>query len=167
MQSAMRIILGVDPGSLRTGFGVVAYNSDRVVHVAHGTIVLDKKKNVSERLSDLARDMTTLIEKYSPHHATVEDVFLFKNPRSALILGHARGAVIAMLGMHKIPTTTLSATKIKSLIVGRGQAQKFQVAEMVALRLGIVVPTSKDASDALAAAVAGALVSPQPSRAKE
>ncbi len=151
-----RVIIGVDPGSLRTGFGIVRSGVHGFAHVAHGTIVLDKKKSISDRLADLAHDLTTLVEKYQPTHAAVEDVFLFRNPRSALVLGQARGAVIAILGLRGIPTTTLSPTKIKALIAGRGQAQKFQVAHMVSLELGIAIPTSPDASDALAIALARA-----------
>lgn len=151
------VVLGVDPGSLRTGYGLVRCGKGSIVHLAHGTIVLDKQKSVSERLADLAADLNTIIAKYQPSASAVEDVFLFKNPRSALILGQARGAVLAMLGMHGIKTETMSATKVKSLVTGRGQAQKFQVAEILALQLGIVAPSSKDASDALAVALAYAL----------
>lgn len=124
--------------------------------MAHGTIVLDKQKNVAQRLADLAADLSTIVKKYRPTHAAVEDVFLFKNPRSALVLGQARGAVLAVLGMHGIEIEALSATKVKSLVTGRGKAQKFQVAEIVAMELGIELPTSKDSSDALAVALAHA-----------
>lgn len=151
-----RIVLGIDPGSLRTGFGVVRCETTSVVHIAHGTIVLDKKKSVAVRLADLAHDLITLVEKYRPSHAAVEDVFFFKNPRSALILGQARGAVLAVLGLHHVPIETLSPTTIKSLITGRGHADKWQMAEMVAYELGIDVPTSRDASDALSIALARA-----------
>lgn len=149
-----RVIIGIDPGSLRTGFGIVADHGDKIVHVAHGTIVLDKTMILSDRLADLAIDLATIIKKYQPDHAAVEDVFLFKNPRSALVLGQARGAAIAVFGMNKIKTTTFAPTKIKALVSGRGRAQKFQVAQMVALQLGIIMPTSKDAADALAIALA-------------
>ena len=155
-QGESSVIIGIDPGSLRTGFGVVAYDGTKLVHVTHGTIILDKTKSISDRLADLANDMTTLINKYQPTQAIVEDIFLFNNPRSALILGQARGAALAILGMKNIPTLTLSATRVKSLIAGRGRAQKFQVAQMVALELKVALSSSKDASDALAIALAGA-----------
>jgi crossover junction endodeoxyribonuclease RuvC len=122
--------------------------------MTHGTIVLDAKKSVAERLADLGRDMALIVEKYRPNRAAVEDIFLFKNPRSALILGQARGAVLAVLGIHGIAIDTLSPTKVKSLTAGRGKAQKFQVARIVALQLGILPPKSADASDALAVALA-------------
>ncbi len=148
------IILGIDPGSLRTGFGLIDCSKKPFSHVAHGTIILDKNLNLSERLRDLATDVLTIIDKYKPKRAVVEDVFLFNNPRSALVLGQARGAVLAALGLRGLPVTTLSATKIKSLIAGKGQAKKFQVAQMVSLHLNIAIPQSLDASDALAIALA-------------
>ncbi|MCA9508215.1 MAG: crossover junction endodeoxyribonuclease RuvC [Myxococcales bacterium] len=150
-----KILLGIDPGSLRTGFGIVSHSSNsKVEHVTHGTIVLDAKKNLSERLSDLACDLKTLIEKYQPHYAVVEGVFFCKNARSALVLGQARGVALAVLGLNAIPVQELSPTQVKSLVAGRGRAQKFQVAQIVALNLGIAVPCSEDASDALALALA-------------
>jgi crossover junction endodeoxyribonuclease RuvC len=155
---AGQIILGIDPGSLRTGFGLVVNRAGRIDHLSHGTILLDQRKSIPERLADLAADMAVLIDKYRPEHAAVEDVFLFKNPRSALVLGQARGAVLAALGMSKIPIETMSPTRVKSLIAGRGKAKKFQVAELVALELGINPPTSADASDALAIALACARI---------
>lgn len=148
------IILGIDPGSLRTGFGLVKRVDGRLVHIAHGTIVLDGKKNIAERLKDLAHDLTTIISRYRPTSAVIEDVFLFKNPRSALILGQARGASLAILGMHGITAASLSPTRVKSLVAGRGRADKFQVAHLVALELNIAVPQSQDSSDALALALA-------------
>lgn len=152
-------ILGIDPGSLRCGFGVVARVDGGIAHIAHGTIILDPKKPVSERLRDLAVDMAHIIDKYAPTHAAVEDVFFFKNPRSALVLGQARGAVLASLGLRGVAVESLAPTAIKALIAGRGRAQKFQVAHMVSLQLGIAIPQSKDASDALAIALAYAFSS--------
>lgn len=146
----------MDPGSLRTGFGLIECIDGRVVHVAHGTIVLDGKKSITLRLKDLAMDLSTIIDKYRPTNAVVEDVFLFNNPRSALVLGQARGAILGVLGLSNIGVVSMAPTRVKSLVAGRGKAQKFQVAELVSLELNITTPESKDASDALALALAGA-----------
>lgn len=148
------IILGIDPGSLKTGFGLINYCRGRFVHVAHGTIVLNGKKNITERLKDLAHDLETILTKYKPTQAAIEDVFLFNNPRAALVLGQARGAALAMLGMHGVTVSSLSPTRVKSLVAGRGRADKFQIANLVALELNIAIPQSQDASDALALALA-------------
>lgn len=148
------IILGIDPGSLKTGFGLVRSHQGKLSHLAHGTIVLDNKKIIAERIRDLAHDLASIINKYQPTVAVIEDVFLFNNPRSALVLGQARGAALAILGTHNIYAHTLSPTRVKSLVAGRGRADKFQVAQLVALELNIALPSSSDASDALALAVA-------------
>lgn len=146
--------MGIDPGSLKTGFGLVQSRCGALSHVAHGTIVLDNKKIIAERIRDLSHDLSSIIKKYQPTVAVIEDVFLFNNPRSALVLGQARGAALAMLGLHNIYAHTLSPTRVKSLVAGRGRADKYQVAQLVALQLNIALPSSPDASDALALAVA-------------
>jgi crossover junction endodeoxyribonuclease RuvC len=148
------IILGIDPGSLRTGFGLIRRFDGQLLHIAHGTIVLDNKKIIAERLKDLAHDLTTIITKYRPTQAVIEDVFLFNNPRSALVLGQARGAALAVLGLHGLVAHSLSPTRVKSLVAGRGRADKFQVAHLVSLELKIAIPESQDSSDALALALA-------------
>jgi crossover junction endodeoxyribonuclease RuvC len=148
------VILGIDPGSLRTGFGIIAHINGGITHIAHGTIVLNHHQEISYRLRDLASDLSSLIDKYGPTRAAVEDVFLFKNPRSALVLGQARGAVLAVLGLRGLSIQTFTPTKVKSLVCGQGRAKKFQVAQLVAHELGIPIPRGEDASDALALAIA-------------
>lgn len=152
-------IFGVDPGTLRCGFGIIEKAScKKLSHLSHGTIVLDASKPINNRLQDLACDLSTLIEKYRPDCAVVEDVFFCKNARSALVLGQARGVVLAVLGLNHVPTFTLSASAAKALVSGSGRAQKFQVAHMVALQLNIEIPKSSDASDALSLALAQAFI---------
>lgn len=160
MNSCGEIILGIDPGSLVTGFGLITKNNQGdISHLSHGTIILNKKEILSQRLASLALDLRVIIEKYRPTMAVVEDVFFSKNARSALVLGQARGCALGVFGLYSIPVFSLSPTKAKSVITGNGQAQKFQVAHMLALRLGIEVPTSQDASDGLALAMAAGLSS--------
>lgn len=148
------IVLGIDPGSLKTGFGIIKLNKSGISHVAHGAIILDKKKSLASRINDLAHDLNTVIKKYNPSIAVVEDVFYCKNARSALILGQARGAALALLGLYKIEVEALSPTAVKLMVAGHGRAEKFQVAMMVAKDLGIDIPKHEDASDALALALA-------------
>lgn len=149
------LILGIDPGSLKTGFAILEKKNDgRIIHVSHGTIVLDKKKPVAERLQDLACDLMQLLEKYQPQSAAVEDIFYCENARAALILGQARGAVLAILGLHKVSVQAFSPTAVKSMVIGYGRARKDQLAQMVSLELNIPIPKSPDASDALALALA-------------
>lgn len=149
------LILGIDPGSIKTGFGILELRHDgRIIHVSHGTIVLDPKMPISERIQHLAQDLTQIVKKYQPHRAAVEDVFFCENARSALVLGQARGAILAILGIHGINIKALSPTAVKAMVVGHGRAQKYQVAQMVALELNIAIPTSSDAADALGIALA-------------
>jgi len=153
------LILGIDPGTLRCGFGIIEKAScKKLSHVSHGTIVLDAHKPTNERLQDLASDLSIIIEKYQPDCAVIEDVFVCKNTRSALLLGQARGVALAVLGLRNIPTFSLSPAQAKSLVAGNGRAQKFQIAHLVALQLDIEIPKSPDASDALSLALAQAFV---------
>jgi len=154
--SCGELILGVDPGSIRTGFGLIRKFDGKISHVAHGTIVLDRRRALSERMRELATDLAQLVARYEPHHVVVEDVFYFKNARSALILGQARGVVLAVLGLHGLRAQTLTPTEAKSLVSGFGRAKKFQIAKLVAMELSIAMPASEDASDALALALAHA-----------
>lgn len=147
------IILGIDPGSLRTGFGIVSYSKDKIIHITHGTIILDKSKPLVARLRDLAFDLNTIVNKYKPTLAAVEEVFVYKNPRSALILGQARGAALAIMGMNDISLSSFSASQVKAIIMGHGRAAKFQIAQAVAISLNIAIPESLDAADALALAM--------------
>lgn len=153
------LFLGVDPGSLVTGFGVVRREiNGHIEHVAHGVIKLNAQKNPSERLMDLAVDMQKLLAHYSPEWAAIEEVFFCKNAQSALILGQARGVILGVLGLMQIPVVNIAPTEAKLLVTGRGRALKSQVAKMVSLRLNVPVPTHEDASDALGIALAAALL---------
>jgi len=152
---ADEIIIGIDPGSINTGFGIIKLNADgSFFHISHGVISLKPKKILSERIKDLSHDLSFLLDKYKPNKAVVEDLFLFKNPRSAIILAQARGAVMAILGIHNIDVRSFTPTQVKSLISGRGRAQKFQVAQIISLELKISLPNKEDASDALSLALA-------------
>lgn len=157
MAGRSEVILGVDPGSIRTGFGLIQCSDIGIRHLSHGTIVLDKRKALADRLRDLAIDLHTVVDRYQPTQAVVEDVFYHKNARAALTLGQARGVVLGILGLKGISVQGLTPTEIKSLVTGAGRAKKFQVASLVALELQIAVPASPDSSDALAIALAQAL----------
>lgn len=150
-----KIIIGIDPGSFTTGFGIISLKDNGVfTHVTNGVISLSKNKNTELRIQDLANDLYFLLQKYKPHKAIVEDLFFFKHPRSALILGQARGAVIAILGLLNIEIRSFTPTQVKSLISGQGRAKKFQIAQIISYELKIPLPTHEDASDALSLALA-------------
>ncbi len=152
-------ILGVDPGSRKTGWGVVECTGRHAAirHVDNGVFMLSEGAPLAERLRELSVGLADVIERHRPHHAAVEDVFVHKGPRSALILGQARGAALATLALGRVPVTAFASTQVKARITGRGRASKLQVADMVCVLLGLAEHPFEDAADALAIALCHAM----------
>jgi crossover junction endodeoxyribonuclease RuvC len=146
-------ILGIDPGSATTGYGVVVRERGTVAHVAHGTIQPRQGISLPERLAAIQRDLRAVVEEYEPDSAVVERVFVSANVRSALVLGQARGAILATLGAAGVPVDELSAREIKKAVTGSGAADKTQIQAMVVRLLGLERAPVTDAADALAAAI--------------
>jgi crossover junction endodeoxyribonuclease RuvC len=157
-------ILGVDPGSRKTGWGVVDVAGSRVVHVDNGVLMLDDDRDLTIRLVDLAHRLNDIVTTYAPDRAAVEDVFVQKGARSALILGQARGAVLTTLGLRGLTVTPYSTSMVKQRVTGGGRADKLQVAAMVTALLGLPEHPYEDAADALAIALCAALDRPLQSR---
>ena len=154
-------ILGIDPGSNATGYGVVEREGNRLSHVAHGTL-RPRGATAELRLFQLYEAILDVVRHHEPDVAAVERVFVAHSPRSALVLGQARGAVLAALGSLALGVTEYAPAEIKQAVTGTGRADKRQVALMVRrlLRLDRLLE-SEHAADALAAAIghaqAGAL----------
>jgi crossover junction endodeoxyribonuclease RuvC len=152
-----RIIIGIDPGSRRTGYGIVAVGSGSALScVAWGVIKTDPDAPFADRLYEIHRGLSSLILEHAPDLAVVEKVFLAKNAASALKLGQARGAAIVTCRMHGVLVSEYSAKEIKSSATGYGAATKEQVGGMVCKLFGIREKIPPDASDALAMAFCGA-----------
>ena len=154
-------ILGIDPGSQATGYGVVERDGSRLRHVAHGTL-RPRGASAEQRLARLYEAVLEVARQHAPDAAAVERVFVAHSPRSALVLGQARGAVLAALGSLGLGVTEYAAAEIKNSVAGSGRADKRQVAHMVRRLLALDRPVeSEHAADALAAAIghaqAGAL----------
>jgi crossover junction endodeoxyribonuclease RuvC len=147
-------ILGIDPGSAVTGFGVVERVDGHVVHVAHGALRTSSGAPLAARLASLYRDIAEVIELHRPDVAVVEQVFVAASPRSALVLGQARGAALAAIAAQGLAVAELAASQIKQSVVGSGRATKRQVQLMVKRLLDLDRVPSTDAADALAAAIA-------------
>jgi crossover junction endodeoxyribonuclease RuvC len=158
-------VLGVDPGSRKTGWGVVDVDGNRVVHVDNGVLFLDDDRDLTIRLVDLAHRLNDVITTYQPDRAAVEDVFVQKGARSALILGQARGCALTTLGLRGLAVTSYSTSMVKQRVTGGGRAGKEQVAAMISSILGLPAWPFEDAADALAVAVCAALDSAVPVRA--
>lgn len=145
-------ILGIDPGSRITGVGVITARGNDLAHVYSESLKLPKGE-LTNRLYDIYARLELVIAQTRPDVVAIEKVFLAKNPQSALVLGHARGAAMLAAVNNQLPVIEYSATEIKKTVVGRGRADKNQVQHMMRVLLGLRVTPEEDASDALAAAV--------------
>jgi len=146
-------ILGIDPGSSVTGYGVVERVGANLVHRTHGTLRPPKSQELAVRLAAIQSGLAEVIEDHAPDLAVVEQVFVASSVRSALILGQARGAVLAAVAAAGVPVVEYSAREIKQAVVGTGAAAKAQVQVMVKRILQLERKPSQDAADALAAAI--------------
>ncbi|MDA8390954.1 MAG: crossover junction endodeoxyribonuclease RuvC [Gammaproteobacteria bacterium] len=144
-------ILGIDPGSIRTGFGVIEQQRAQARYVACG--VIGAKGTVPERLLAIFAGIDEVIETYQPVAVAIERVFLARNPDSALKLGQARGAALVAAARHGVAVFEYTALQIKKTCVGVGHADKTQVQHMIRVLLGLSVAPSSDAADALACAI--------------
>jgi crossover junction endodeoxyribonuclease RuvC len=144
-------ILGLDPGSRRTGFGVIECRGPDYVHVAHGCIAVSGPA-ISERLRMIFEALKRLIAEHGPLEVAVERVFVNRNVDSALKLGQARGAALCAVP-EGMPVFEYAPRAIKLALVGSGAAEKFQVAHMIRTLLQLDGRIAPDASDALAVAV--------------
>lgn len=148
-----RLILGIDPGSRATGFGVVEKRGAALQCVTAGVIRTSRESCLARRLGAIYQGVAGVIEEYGPGEVAVEEVFQAKNPRSALILGHARGAAILAAANRGLEVFEYTPMEVKSAVVGYGRAEKSQVQHMVTVILGLQSAPPRDAADALAVAV--------------
>jgi crossover junction endodeoxyribonuclease RuvC len=148
-----RRILGIDPGSIVTGWGVVEAAGNSLRHIAHGTITSSAAAGQGARLKTIYQGVEQTLSAYSPDGVSLERVFFARNAQSALKLGQARGVALLAAAQHHTIVHEYSAAEIKVAVVGYGQASKEQVQIMVAALLGIPAKLAADAADALAAAI--------------
>ena len=148
------IILGVDPGTLITGFGIIDSTNGKMKVLAQGAIKNDSHTSMPSRLKHIYEVLKDTITRYHPDHLAIETAFYGKNAQSALKLGHARGVAMLAAVVREIPTSEYSPREVKKAIVGKGNASKQQVQYMVKSLLHLKeVPKQYDVTDALAVAV--------------
>ena len=153
-------MLGVDPGSLRTGYGVVATDGQRHRLVEAGTLVPGARGSLPEKLRHIHDGVAALIERLRPDALAVEDVFHAANTRTALVLGHVRGVVLLAGAARGVPVHEYPPATVKQQITGFGRAEKGQVAFMVTRMLELAADAAPgDATDALAVALCYACLS--------
>ncbi len=143
------VIIGIDPGSRITGYGLIRMEGNRAIHLDHGCIRITAE-NAGSRLQQIYTELKTIVQQHQPVEAAIEQVFMHQNPGSALKLGQARGAAIVALGL---PIAEYSARQVKQSVVGYGAARKEQVQHMVKQLLNMTGTLQADAADALAIAL--------------
>ena len=146
------IILGIDPGSRITGFGVIKIFENKVYYVASGCIRITEKETAN-RLKQIADGINEIIKIYTPTDSAIEQIFMFQNPMGAIKLGQARGVAMCTLAINGLAVGEYSAKQIKQAVVGTGAADKSQVQHMVQSLLGLSKKPQEDAADALAIAI--------------
>ncbi len=146
-------VLGIDPGSRITGYGIVDQVGNRLVHVDNGAVFTDAHRDFAVRLQRIYRGLSEVIEQYRPDAMAVENIFFATNVQSALKLGQARGAAIVAGVNAGLPVFEYTALQVKQAVVGHGRAAKDQVQKMLKVLLALPEVAQEDASDALAVAV--------------
>ncbi len=147
------LILGIDPGLNRCGWGLVASEGARLSHVAHGIIAPKPQQQLASRLLFLFEELGAVIDQHNPHEVAVEETFVNSNARAALALGQARGVALAAAARRGVLVAEYSPATIKKAIVGSGSADKTQIAFMVRRLLPTAGDVTADAADALGVAL--------------
>ena len=146
------VVIGIDPGTRITGYGVLRANRDRLIGLECGVIDLGEKDSIAERLAELGRQLSVIFGRFKPEHVSIEKVFLGKNADSAFKLGHARGVCMQAAAAAGAEVFEYATRSVKKAVTGSGAAEKEQVKLVVENLLGLR-SDFLDASDALALAV--------------
>jgi len=150
------IILGIDPGTARTGFGIIKKTKDKnkLKTIDYGCITTDSTLSDGKRLKIINDELNKLIKKYQPDILTVENVYFFKNLKTAMPVSQAKGVILLTAAKKKIPVYEFTPLQVKMTIVGYGRADKKQIQKIVKVLLNLKeVPRPDDAADALAIAI--------------
>jgi crossover junction endodeoxyribonuclease RuvC len=152
------IILGIDPGYATVGYGVIKKEGSKISAVAFGVIKTGAKVSFPKRLLEIAGGIDEIIKKYKPEAVAIEKLFFFKNQKTAIDVGQARGAIVLKVAEHGLPLREFTPLEVKQALTGYGRADKRQMQEMVKVIFGLkTIPKPDDAADAVAIAYAGAV----------
>ena len=149
-------VLGIDPGLLHTGWAVVDTAGQIRKYVASGVILPNPKMEMSVRLVTIFQELTKICETFQPNECSIEITFVNKNPKTTLILGHARAAAVVAVANQNVPIFEYEPNKIKKALTGAGHADKSAVDKMVQILLPAAKPKTSDEADAIAIALAHA-----------
>lgn len=147
------IVVGVDPGTIKTGYGVVRKDGSRLIRIDSGVIRLNEKTPLEDRLPVLFDSLHRVLTANGPDEGAIESLFFAKNASSALKLGHARGVIVLCLKQRNLNIASYAPTFVKRAIVGTGAAPKGQMQKVVQAILGLKSPLQEDEADALAIAI--------------
>lgn len=148
------ILLGIDPGTATTGFGLVRHRNNQTLHISHGVIKTASNQDKAQRLWEIHQDLSSLIEKFKPNHCNVEKLFFQNNIRTAMAVSESRGVILFTLAKYNIPYCEITPLQLKNNLCGDGKADKKQVQKMVKIILSLQEePKPDDAADALALAI--------------
>ena len=147
------LILGVDPGLLNTGWGIISTKQNNLGFIASGVIVPSPKASIEKRLSEIFLNLQQVIDLYKPDECAMEDIFVNKNSSTSLRLGYARGVAILTIGLAQKSFFEYAPNLVKKAVVGKGKADKVQVQYMVNRLLPKAQVTNEHAADALAVAI--------------
>jgi crossover junction endodeoxyribonuclease RuvC len=154
MSKDENLVLGIDPGTAITGYGLIWSEGDSLRLVDYGAITTSSDRSLPERLQDIYRQLTALIQEQQPAAAAVEKLFFSRNVRTALSVGQARGVALLAMANAELAIHEYTPLEVKQAVVGYGRATKDQVQEMVKMLLGLdSVPQPDDAADAIAVAI--------------
>lgn len=150
-------ILGIDPGTATTGYGIIESHRGQLTAVEYGCIRTSKSNSLPDRLSEIYSDLNKIIKKYKPALIAVESVYFYNNVKTAIAVAQARGVVLLCAKQNKIPIKEFTPLEVKSNLTNYGKAEKKQVQYMVKTLLNLKsIPKPDDAADALALAICGA-----------
>ena len=148
------IVIGIDPGLARVGYGVIQVRNRQPVPLCYGCIETGREDSTSERLARIYSETAALLEKYPPAHIAMEKLFFTKNITSAMSVSEARGVLLLLAEQKKIPVTEYTPNQVKQAITGSGRADKRQMQEMITRLLHLdEIPKPDDAADGLSIAL--------------
>ena len=152
-EKEIETILGIDPGTIKTGWGVIRADGVRLRHVAHGTVRAAGSLSQDRRLQRIFTELARAICEHQPTHVSLEKVFLARNVQSALKLGQVRGVALLAAAEGGVPVAEYNSVQVKKAVTGYGHASKEQIQQMVTALLELPAEPQEDAADALAAAI--------------
>lgn len=149
----MKRIIGIDPGLLHTGWAIIDVAGSTRKYIASGVILPPTKISLPERLAFIFNGVSELCETFQPNECSIEVIFVNKNAKTTLLLGHARAAAITAVATKNIPVFEYEPNKVKKALTGMGHADKEQIYKMLSILLPVAKPKTADESDAIAIAL--------------